>query len=99
NDPDEVSRDDLVFAGGTMHLLSTLVDFSASVNPHSCRFTATILQTTEVVGGTGQFAGTSGTFDSTLRGKGALPHNSDGSCAFDQSSLHEEDKIELVGTL
>jgi len=25
--------------------------------------------------------------------------SSDGSCAFDQSPRHEEDKIELVGTL
>jgi hypothetical protein len=98
-DPDEVSRDDLVFAGGTMHLVSTPVDFSVRVNPHSCDINATILQTAEVVGGTGQFAGASGTFDSTLSGKGILPHNPDGSCAFDQSPLHEEDKIELVGTL
>jgi hypothetical protein len=98
-DPDNVSRDDLVFAGGTVHILSTFVDFSASVNPDSCRITVTILQTTEVVGGTGQFSGASGSFDSTLNGKGSLARNPDGSCAFNQQQLHEEDKIELIGTL
>lgn len=98
-DPDNVSRDDLVFAAGTLHLLSTLVDFSASVNPNSCRVDVTIVQTTEVVGGTGQFAGASGSFDSTLSGKGRAARNADGSCALDQGLLHEKDKIALVGTL
>src|SRR5262249_19743643 len=98
-DPHNVSPDDPVFAAGTLHLLSTFVDVSVSVNPGSCRITATILQTTEIVGGTGQFAGASGSFDSTLSGKGSLARNPDGSCALDQQPLHEEDKIELIGTL
>src|SRR5438552_7008546 len=34
-DPGNVSRDDLVFAEGSMHLVSTVVDFSFSVNPRS----------------------------------------------------------------
>jgi hypothetical protein len=72
-DPDNVSRDDLVFAAGTLHLRSTFGDFSVSVNPDSCRITATILQTAQVVGGTGQFAGPSGSFDSTLSGRAASP--------------------------
>ncbi len=41
-DPDNVSRDDLVFASGSMHLVSTNLDFSVSVNPLSCVATATI---------------------------------------------------------
>jgi hypothetical protein len=98
-DPDNVSRDDLAFAAGTLHLLSTFVDFSVAVNPDSCRITATILQTTEIVGGTGQFAGAIGSFDSTLSGKGSLARNPDGSYALDRQPLHEEDKIELTGTL
>jgi hypothetical protein len=98
-DPDNVSRDELVFAAGTLHLLSTFVDFSASVNPNSCRLSVTILQTTEIVGGTGQFAAASGSFDSTLSGKGSLSRNADGSCALDQQPLHEVDRIELIGTL
>ena len=57
-----------------------------------------IAQTTEVVGGTGAFAAASGTSVSTLSGRGSLARNPDGSCAFDRQPLHEEDKIELVGT-
>ena len=37
--PAGVSRDDLVFPGGTLHLVSTLGDLSFSINPHSCLFT------------------------------------------------------------
>ena len=69
------------------------------MNPNSCRVDVTIVQTTEVVGGTGQFAGASGSFDSTLSGKGRAARNADGSCALDQGLLHEKDKIALVGTL
>ena len=98
-DPDDVVRDDLVFAEGTLHLLSTFGDFSASVSPDSCRLTATISQTSEIVGGTGLFAGASGSFDATLRGMGTLARNPDGSCAMDQGPLHEQDKIGLIGTL
>jgi hypothetical protein len=98
-DPDNVARDDLVFAEGTLHIVSTTVDVSASVNPRSCRGNLTILQTTEIVGGTGVFAAASGSFLSTLSGKASLARNPDRSCSFDLLPLHEEDKIELVGTL
>ena len=98
-DPDNVVRDDLVFAEGTFHLLSTFGDFSASVNPNSCRLTVTVFQTSEIVGGTGRFAGASGSFDATLHGMGTLARNPDGSCSMDQEPLHEQDKIELIGTL
>jgi hypothetical protein len=37
-DPDEVSRDDLVFPGGSIRLISTTIDTTFSVNPpHLCR--------------------------------------------------------------
>ena len=98
-DADNVARDDLVFAEGTLHVVSTSVDFSASVNPRSCPGNLTILQTTEIVGGTGAFAAASGSFLSTLSGKANLARNADRSCAFDVVPLHEEDMIELVGTL
>jgi hypothetical protein len=65
----------------------------------SCRGNLTILQTTEIVGGSGAFAAASGSFLSTLSGKANLARNADRSCAFDVLPLHEEDMIELVGTL
>jgi hypothetical protein len=89
----------VVFAGGTLHIVSTFTSFSASVNPNSWRVSVTFVQTTEVVGGSGQFATASGSFDSTLTGKGSLARNPDGSCSFDQQPLREEDKIAPVGTL
>ena len=98
-DPDNVNRDDLVFAEGTLHLLGTLTGFTGSVSPQSCRGTVTIVADEEVVGGSGRFASASGSFASTLNGKGSGARNPDGSCALDRPPLHEEDKIELVGTL
>src|SRR5436309_5613504 len=35
-DPDNVSRDDLVFADGSIHILSTIVDLSISPNGPNC---------------------------------------------------------------
>ena len=98
-DPDNVVRDDFVFRGGTMHVISTTVDFSFSVNPKSCRATVTLQQTSEIVGGTGQFAEASGSFTATVDGKGTLARNSDGSCSLELTTLHEEDKIAASGTL
>ena len=41
-DPDNVNRDDLVFATGSMHIVNTIEDFAFSANPRSCVFTATV---------------------------------------------------------
>jgi len=98
-DPDNVSRDDLVFPQGTMHLVSTTVDFSLSLNQRSCKANVTVEQTGEIVGGTGQFANASGTSSATVAGQGILARNHDGSCSFDQASLHEVDTIASSGTL
>ena len=98
-DPDNVSRDDLVFPEGTMHLVSTTLDFSLSLNPKSCRFTAVLDQTGQIVGGTGQFAAASGSATATVTGQGILPRNHDGSCSGEQASLHEVDMIASSGTL
>jgi hypothetical protein len=98
-DPDNVSRDDLVFAEGSMHLVSTIVDFSVSVNPHSCLGRATIQQTAEIIGGTGAFAAASGSFTATVGGPAVLARNPDGSCSFEQPALHEVDKFTVSGTL
>jgi hypothetical protein len=71
-DPDNVSRDDLVFASGTMHLVSTNQDFLFSVNPRSCVATATIHQSNEITGGTGQFTAATGSFTGTVSGPAVL---------------------------
>ncbi len=98
-DPDNVSRDFLVFADGSIQIISTLVDFSVSQNGQSCHFGATLQQTVEIVGGTGRFAGASGSFTATGGGPALLARNPDGSCAFAQNPLHETDMFAMNGTL
>jgi len=100
-DPDNVNRDDLVFASGSMHIVNTIVDFTPSINPRSCVGTATIHQTNEIVGGTGQFAAAKGSFTATVTGQVVLARNPDGSCDFDfaHDPLHEVDMIAATGTL
>ena len=98
-DPDNVSRDDLVFASGSMHLVSTNLDFIVSVNPRSCVATATIHQTGEIAGGTGQFANATGNGTATVTGPAVLARNPDGSCNFEHDALHEVDMFTSTGTL
>jgi hypothetical protein len=99
-DPDNVNRDDLVFAAGTMHLVTTILDASLNVNPRSCVFTATIQQQGTIVGGTGQFADASGSSSGTLTTThGVLARNPDGSCSFEQEALVDVDSFSFTGTL
>jgi hypothetical protein len=98
-DPPNVSRDDLVYPEGTMHLVNTTVGASISVNPHNCLFRATLQEDSQITGGTGLFANASGTFTGTISPQGLLPRNPDGSCAAGQPSLHEVDMVAFSGTL
>jgi hypothetical protein len=98
-DPDNVSRDDLVFADGSIHLVSATLDFSFDINPRSCIFSVTLQQTGTVVGGTGRFAAATGSSTATVTGRGRALRNPDGSCSLDQTALHEVDKIASSGTL
>jgi hypothetical protein len=99
-DPANVSRDDLVFAEGTLHLVSTSGDISFSlVIPQSCLLRGTIQQTATITGGTGLFAAATGSFAGTASTTLLLARNPDGSCSFEQSALYEEDIVEASGTL
>jgi hypothetical protein len=57
-----LSRWDLVFPGGTIHLISTLGSGPFTINPHNCLFSGTSALTWEVTSGTGQFASATGSF-------------------------------------
>jgi hypothetical protein len=98
-DPAGVSRDDLVFRSGTMHVVSTPGTLSFSVNPHSCLFTGTQEFTWDVTGGTGQFDDATGSFTGTERAVALLVRDPDGSCSFTQVPRHEVDKFAESGTL
>jgi hypothetical protein len=98
-DPPNVSRDDLVYPEGTMHLVSTTVSASFTVNPHNCLFRATLRQDSQITGGTGLFANASGTFTGTVSPQGLAARNPGGSCAAGHPSLHEVDMVAFSGTL
>jgi hypothetical protein len=98
-DPPNVSRDDLVYPEGTMHLVNTTVGFSSTLNPHSCLFRATLQEDSQITGGIGLFVHASGTFTGTISPQGLLPRNPDGSCATGHPSLHEVDTVAFSGTL
>jgi hypothetical protein len=54
-DPDNVNRDDLVFAAGSMHLVTVTVGQSFSVDPRSCMVRVSLQQTQTIDGGTCRF--------------------------------------------
>jgi hypothetical protein len=86
-----------VFLQGSMHLVGTDLDFSISVNPHSCLARVTRPQSGEVTGGTGQFAGASGSSMATVTAQALLTRNPDGSCSCGQVPVHEVDGSHRAG--
>jgi hypothetical protein len=97
-DGDNILRDDLVFAGGSMHLVMTVLEVSQSLDPRSCVGAATVQQTAMIAGGTGAFAAASGSFVGVLRARFVLGRNPDHSCS-DVSEVIEIDTISTQGTL
>ena len=55
-DPDNVNRDDLVFADGAIHFVNTGLTFSFTIDPRTCIGKVSGTQSIAVVGGTGRFA-------------------------------------------
>jgi hypothetical protein len=98
-DPDNVTRDDLVFRSGALHLVSANQDFQFSLNPRSCQGTVTIHQTSRFEGGTGVFSGANGTGIGTVNASALLQRNPDGSCSTDLPPAHEIDRVSGMGTL
>jgi hypothetical protein len=98
-DSDDISRDDVVFPGGTMHLVSTTLDVAFSINPRTCVFRVTLQQTGQITGGTGRFAHAAGSSTATVGVTGLAARNSDGSCSEERAPLAEVDTITSTGTL
>ena len=98
-DPEDVSRDDLVFASGTLHIVNVNLDSSLDLNPVSCVATFTAHQMTTIEGGTGQFADATGSFSGTVTGRAVAPRAADGSCDMNQVPLFELDTVTASGTL
>jgi hypothetical protein len=98
-DPDSVSRDDLVFADGTLHIVNTNLDFSVQLDPKTCQYTVVAKQHSRIEDGTGRFAHASGDSTATVRAHGLGSRHADGSCAEDQAPVFEEDELSSAGTL
>ena len=98
-DPENVDRDDRVFRQGTMHIVSTTIDASFSLNPTNCTFSVTIQQTGEIEGGTGKFVGATGSSTATVTAHGLLARDPSGDCSFEHVPLFEVDTIASRGSL
>src|SRR4029077_7845965 len=68
-DSDKLSRDDLVFAGGVLHISSVVKKVSLDPDPKACTFKLDIKQTGAGEGGTGRFAHATGTFAGGVTGQ------------------------------
>ena len=99
-DSGKVSRDDLVFAAGTLHIVNVdRGNMSLAVNPRTCTATFKVQKTTKVDGGTGRFAGATGTFVGAVSGSGVAGRKADGSCDQQHPPLIEIDTVTGTGTL
>jgi hypothetical protein len=99
-DTAKVSRDDLVFAGGTLHIVNTdRGQPRLALNPRTCTATFKVPKTTRVDGGTGRFAGATGTFLGAVSGTAVASRKVNGSCDQQHPPLIEIDQVTGTGTL
>ena len=98
-DPDNVNRDDLVFADGAIHFVNTGLTFSFTINPRTCIGKVTGTQSITVAGGTGRFAHATGSFAGVLAAWAIAPRNVDGTCDVQNVPLLEVDHVSGTGSL
>jgi hypothetical protein len=99
SDPDNTSRDDLVFPQGRMHLVTTNRSVTQSVNRQTCATKVRIRQTQRILGGTGRFGDAAGNFAGTLRERGVAARNPDRTCSQQTDLLLEVATFSMRGTL
>jgi hypothetical protein len=98
-DPDNVTRDDLVFPAGSIHIRNVNVDFSLSLNPKSCIYKIRVEQTGTFEGGTKRFANATGSYTGTVKALGRARRDPDGQCTLEQDPLFEVDRFAISGSL
>ena len=98
-DTGRVTRDDLVFPEGVIHIVSTQRHFALKPDPRSCTFTAEVKQTTRFDGGTGKFAHATGSFTGGVRGTALARRTPAGACDQTHSPLFELDRFTASGTM
>jgi hypothetical protein len=99
-DSAKLSRDDLVFAAGTLHIVNVNRGRpSLAVNRRTCTATFKVQKTTTIDGGTGRFADATGTFVGGVSGSGVARRKADGSCDQQHDPVVEIDTVTGTGTL
>jgi len=98
-DSNQVSRDDLVFAAGVVHIVNKNGHISIATDPKTCILKIEIEQATTVAGGSGRFAGATGSFTGKVVGSGLLARKTDGSCNMRKPPMSEVDTVTGAGTL
>ena len=99
SDPANVLRDDLIFPGGKMHLVSTVKSFKTLVDPKTCAARIRVRQTGRIRGGTGKFRHAAGRFVGSLDGWGVTSRNPHGTCSQQGESILEVALVSGRGTL
>jgi hypothetical protein len=99
-DSERVSRDNLVFPEGTMHLKSVVTKATIVPDQKACTFTFRVQQTGTIEGGTGKFARATGSSSNSLvTGQGIGARKADGSCNMNRALLIEIDNFSSSGAL
>jgi hypothetical protein len=98
-DPATVSRDNLVFRVGSLHLKSVKGKVVFHLNRRTCAFHVTVDQTGTVHGGTGRFAHAVGRFTGSVDARGVAARDQSGRCSMAQAPLLEVDVVSGAGTL
>ena len=88
-----------MFACGAMHLVTTNLDSTFSIDPRTCIGTFKVKQTQTIEGATGRFSQASGVFAGTLTGRRLATRNPDDSRNAEQGPLVEVDTFTLTGSL
>jgi len=98
-DQDRVSRDDLVFPEGTLHLKSLTTKASIVPDSKACTFTFRVQQIGTIEGGTGRFVNATGSsHNSLVTGQGIGSRKPDGSCNMNRALQIEIDTFSSRGT-
>jgi hypothetical protein len=88
-----------VFAAGTLHIVNLNGHASFAVDRKTCAAKFKVPQTITIDGGTGRFAGATGSFAGSVSGSGIASRKTDGSCDQERPPIVEIDTITGTGKL
>ena len=98
-DSDDVSRDDLIFPVGKLHLKNVNKSFQVRIDRQTCVLRINISQVGTVIGGTGRFAHATGHTQGSVTGWAVTARDKNGACSMSKPLLLETDVVSATGTL